>query len=113
MSARMSQARERLFTFPPCVRGCDGLLISLVGLDHDSSEWVKLGLMDEAERLDRHWASWTNYTRVGVFALMLCVYLLLFFHSVVRMCAGPFTLEETSAMQNQSAQNRRLTSTLS
>ena len=47
---------------------------SLVGLDRDSSEWVKLGLMEEAERLDRHWTSWTNFTQVGVFAFMLCVY---------------------------------------
>ena len=109
----MSQARERLFTFPPCVRGCDDLLFSLVGLDHDSSDWVKLGLMDESERLDRHWTSWTNFTQVSVFAFMLCVHFLLLFHSVVRMCAGPFTLEETSALQNRSAQERRLTSTLS
>ena len=85
---------------------------SLVGLDRDSSEWVKLGLMEEAERLDRHWTSWTNFTQVGVFAFMLCVYLILFFHSVVRMCAGPFTWEET-ALQNRSAEERRLTSTLS
>ena len=110
----MSQARERLFTFPPCVRGCDDLLFSLVGLDHDSSDWVKLGLMDESERLDRHWTSWTNFTQVSVFAFMLCVHFkFLLFHPAVRMCAGPFTLEETSALQNRSAQERRLTSTLS
>ena len=78
MSARMSQARERLFAFPPCARDYDDLLLSyLVGLNLDCSEWVKLGLMDDAERLDRHWASWTNFTQVRVF----CIHALLPLHS--------------------------------
>ena len=42
---------------------------SLVGLDRDSSEWVKLGLMEEAERLDRHWTSWTNFAQARVFCI--------------------------------------------
>ena len=67
MSARMSQASERLFALPPCVMDYDDLLFSLVGLNLDCSEWVKLGLMDETERLDRHWASWTNFTQARVF----------------------------------------------
>ena len=62
MSARMSQARERVFAFPSCI----DLLFSLVGLNLDFSQWVKLGLMDEAERLDRHWANWTNFTQARI-----------------------------------------------
>ena len=42
---------------------------SLVGLNLDFSEWVKLGLMDETERLERHWASWTNFTQARVFCI--------------------------------------------
>jgi hypothetical protein len=72
MSARMSQARERLFAFLPCVRDYVDLLISLVGLNLDFSQWVKLGLMDEAERLDRHWTSWTNFTQ----ARIICIHAL-------------------------------------
>ena len=45
------------------------LLFLLVGLNRDFSEWVKIGLMDDAERLDRHWASWTNYTQARVFCI--------------------------------------------
>lgn len=36
-----------------------------MGLSMDCSEWVKLGVMDEAERLDRHWSSWTNFTQAS------------------------------------------------
>lgn len=42
MSARMSQA---------------------LGLNIDFSEWVKLGIMDEADRLDRHWTNWTTFAQ--------------------------------------------------
>lgn len=59
-------------TFRPfllCVGGYDDLLFSLVGLNLDFSEWVKLGVMDEAERLDRHWASWTNFTQASAFCI--------------------------------------------
>ncbi|KAF8802030.1 hypothetical protein BYT27DRAFT_6777102 [Phlegmacium glaucopus] len=27
------------------------------------AQWVKRGLMDEADRLDRHWANWTTFTQ--------------------------------------------------
>ena len=55
--------------FLPRVRDYDGLRFSLVGLNLDFSEWVKLGLMDDAERLDRHWANWTNFTQARVFCI--------------------------------------------
>ena len=87
----------------PCIRVYDDLHFSLVGLNLDFSEWVKLGIMDEADRLDRHWASWTNYAQARVFcihALRLFTCLLL---SLDRMCAGRSTLEETFVFQNQSA----------
>ena len=106
----MSQNSERSFAFPPCVRDYD-LLISLVGLNMDCSEWVKLGLMDEAERLDRHWASWANFTQARAFSIHALRSLLIFF-PLVRMCAGPSALEETFAFLNKSTQNC-LTSTLS
>ena len=111
MSARISQAREQFFL--PCI-GSDDLLYSLVGLNLDFSEWVKLGIMDEADRLDRHWTSWTNFTQARVFVI-LCFHLLIYFPFLDRMCAGPFMLEGTSALQNQSAQKPHpcLTSTLS
>ncbi|KAJ3517066.1 hypothetical protein NLJ89_g732 [Agrocybe chaxingu] len=42
MSARMSQA---------------------LGLNVDCADWVKLGLIEEPDRLDRHWTSWTTFTQ--------------------------------------------------
>lgn len=42
MSARMSQA---------------------LGLDVDCSEWVKLGLIEETDVLDRYWAYWTTFAQ--------------------------------------------------
>ena len=99
--------------FVPYERENDDLLFSSVGLNLDFSEWVKLGLMDEADRLDRHWTSWTNFAQARVFVFMLCVLLLIFFASFDRMCAGLSTSEETSVWQNQSVQKRHLTSTLS
>ncbi|KIM41300.1 hypothetical protein M413DRAFT_445331 [Hebeloma cylindrosporum] len=42
MSARMSQA---------------------LGLNVDCSEWVRLGLIDEADKLDRNWANWTTFSQ--------------------------------------------------
>ena len=65
--------------FVPCERDYDNLLFSSVGLNLDFSEWVKLGLMDEADRLDRHWTSWTNFAQARVFyvpALRSFTYLL-------------------------------------
>ena len=52
-----------------CISLYDDLLFSLVGLHLDFSEWVKLGIMDEADRLDRHWASWTNFAQARVFCI--------------------------------------------
>ena len=57
-----------------CIRVYDDLLFSLVGLNHDFSEWVKLEIMDESDRLDRHWANWTNFTQAS-----LCIQALLLF----------------------------------
>ncbi|KAF8152932.1 hypothetical protein B0H34DRAFT_677166 [Crassisporium funariophilum] len=34
-----------------------------LGLGVDCSEWVKLGLMEEPDRLDRHWANWTTFSQ--------------------------------------------------
>ena len=93
-------------SFLPCEKDYDDLLFSLVGLNTDFSEWVKIGLMDEAERLDRHWASWTNFTQARVFCIHALRLLLIFFLSLDRMCAGPSTLEEISVLQNQLAQKR-------
>ncbi|EDR10444.1 uncharacterized protein LACBIDRAFT_325474 [Laccaria bicolor S238N-H82] len=39
-------------------RGC-----VIVGLGVDCSDWVKLGLIDETERLDRNWAHWTTFSQ--------------------------------------------------
>ena len=74
-----------------------------MGLNLDFSEWVKLGIMDEADRLDRHWASWTNFTQASFVYSGFAFILLIFFLSVDRMYAGRSTLVETSASQNQSA----------
>ena len=101
MSARIGQARERFLPILLCITVYDGLLFSLVGLNHDFSEWVKLGIMDEADRLDRHWASWTIFSQAS-FVYSGSV-LLIIFISLDRMCAGLSTLEETFALQNQSA----------
>ena len=90
-----------------CIRVYDDLLFLLVGLNRDFSEWVKLGLMDEAERLDRHWASWTNFTQARVFCIhILRSFTYTFFLFLDRMYAGPSTLEGTSALPNQLAQKR-------
>jgi hypothetical protein len=61
--------------FQPWIKVYDDLLFSLVGLNHDFSEWVKLGIMGEGDRLDRHWASWTNFSQARVF----CIHALLSF----------------------------------
>ena len=61
--------KPSLWAISSHAKGTDDLLFSLVGLNLDVSEWVKLGLMDEAERLDRHWASWTNFTQARVFCI--------------------------------------------
>ncbi|EDR01153.1 uncharacterized protein LACBIDRAFT_312485 [Laccaria bicolor S238N-H82] len=34
-----------------------------LGLGVDCSDWVKLGLIDETERLDRNWAHWTTFSQ--------------------------------------------------
>jgi len=64
MSARMGQACELIFSpFPT------SLLIvgsSPVGLNVDCSEWVRLGLIDEADKLDRNWANWTTFSQVSI-----------------------------------------------
>jgi len=43
--------------------GMSARISQALGLNHDFSEWVKLGIMDEGDRLDRHWASWTNFSQ--------------------------------------------------
>jgi len=63
MSARMSQACELIFLPLPT------LLLSMgpsVGLNVDCSEWVKLGIIDEADKLDRNWANWTTFSQVSI-----------------------------------------------
>ena len=37
-----------------------------VGLNVDCSEWVKLGIIDEADKLDRNWANWTTFSQVSI-----------------------------------------------
>jgi len=39
------------------------VLCYLVGLNVDCSEWVKMGLMDEPDQLDRRWANWATFTQ--------------------------------------------------
>ena len=70
MSARIGQAREHLSPFS-FLKGSFELFLSLVGLNVDCAEWVKEGILDEAERLDRHWVNWTSFTQVSRF--MLCI----------------------------------------
>jgi len=64
MSAHMGQACELIFSpFPTSL-----LIIgsSPVGLNVDCSEWVRLGLIDEADKLDRNWANWTTFSQVSI-----------------------------------------------
>jgi len=39
---------------------------SAVGLSVDCSEWVRLKLIDEADKLDRNWAYWTTFSQVSM-----------------------------------------------
>ena len=55
----------------PCLRVYDDLLFSLVGLNLDFSEWAKLGIMNDVDRLDYHWASWTNFAQARVFCVLV------------------------------------------
>lgn len=65
MSARMSQACKLiLLPLPTLLLTIDP---SAVGLNVDCSEWVRLGLIDEADKLDRNWANWTTFTQVSIF----------------------------------------------
>ncbi|PPQ92012.1 hypothetical protein CVT25_004869 [Psilocybe cyanescens] len=43
--------------------GMSARMAQALGLNVDCAEWVKLGLIDEADRLDRHWANWTTFTQ--------------------------------------------------
>ena len=65
------------FRLSSLLKALVNLVFSLVDLGIDYSKWVKLGLIDDTERLDRYWVSWTNLTQAGVFVFMLCVRLLL------------------------------------
>lgn len=56
-----------------------------MGLNIDCSEWVKLGVMDEAERLDRHWASWSNFTQASDICVTLCIPLVISFSPIGRV----------------------------
>ena len=40
---------------------------SAVGLSVDCSEWVKLRLIDESDKLDRNWAYWTTFSQVSMY----------------------------------------------
>ena len=50
-------------------KGTYDILFSLVDLNLDFSEWVEIGLMNEADGLDRHWASGTNFTQARAFCI--------------------------------------------
>ena len=54
--------------------------------------------MDEADRLDRHWASWINFTLFFFLYSGSAFIYLTFFLFLDRMCAGPSTLVKTFAL---------------
>ncbi|KDR76970.1 hypothetical protein GALMADRAFT_95630 [Galerina marginata CBS 339.88] len=43
--------------------GMSARMAQALGLNIDCTEWVKLGLIEEPDRLDRHWANWTTLTQ--------------------------------------------------
>ena len=65
---------------------------------------VKLGYMDEADRLDRHWANLTTFTQASGFLLMLYIPLLISLPSPDRMYVGLSMSEGTFAFQYQPTQ---------
>ncbi|KJA23958.1 hypothetical protein HYPSUDRAFT_39482 [Hypholoma sublateritium FD-334 SS-4] len=43
--------------------GMSAQMAQALGLNVDCSEWVKLGVMDESDILDRRWTYWTTFTQ--------------------------------------------------
>ncbi|KAF9531094.1 fungal-specific transcription factor domain-containing protein [Crepidotus variabilis] len=43
--------------------GMSARMAQALGLNVDCTEWVKAGMMEESERLDRNWANWTTFTQ--------------------------------------------------